>query len=312
MSKQPLIDQLDQAVTAILADPAVVPSSVDASLVDLLHLARDLSELPRPDFKARLLSDLERKAFMSKILQLRPGFRTVTPYLLPPSADFVDFAKRVFGAEETFHGATSPTSFHAELRIGDSMLMVGVGSGRSMPATLSVHVPDADATYRRALEAGAVSLEPLKNEHGNRFGCVQDSAGNIWGIATLLGKHDIPEDLRTVTTCFYVTDTTKFIDFLKAAFDAEELERQEWPNGLWAKVRIGESIVAVGKPTNHAWCRPTRTMIYLYVPDADALYAQALQAGATSIHPPTDQRYGDRNGGVTDAWGNQWYMSTPL
>ena len=54
MSKQPLIDQLDQAITEILANPAVMRSSVDASLVDLLYVARDLRELPRPDFKARL------------------------------------------------------------------------------------------------------------------------------------------------------------------------------------------------------------------------------------------------------------------
>src|SRR5215831_5085772 len=125
MSKQPFIDQLDQAVTEILANPAVVPSSVDASLVEMLRLARDLKGLPRPDFKARLRSELERKASMStKIVQFRQGFRTVTPYLLPPSGDFIDFAKRVFAAEETERTVTSPTSFHAELRIGDSMLMI--------------------------------------------------------------------------------------------------------------------------------------------------------------------------------------------
>ena len=65
MSKQPNIDQLDLAITDILANPDVVPSSVDASLADLLIIARDLSAMPRPDFKARLRSELERKASMS-------------------------------------------------------------------------------------------------------------------------------------------------------------------------------------------------------------------------------------------------------
>ena len=103
MSKQPLIDQLDRAVAAILADPAGESPAVDVSLVDLLQVARDLRGLPAPSFKARLRSDLERKASMStqtstaKVVQYRPGFRSVTPYVLPPSADFIDFAKRAFG-----------------------------------------------------------------------------------------------------------------------------------------------------------------------------------------------------------------------
>src|ERR1041384_754448 len=99
MSKQPLIDQLDRAVTAILTDPAGEPPAVDASLVDLLQLARDLRGLPAPAFKARLRSELasvsERNASMStetstaKVIQYRPGFSSVTPYILPASAAFI-------------------------------------------------------------------------------------------------------------------------------------------------------------------------------------------------------------------------------
>ena len=54
------------------------------------------------------------------------------------------------------------------------------------------------------------------------------------------------------------------------------------------------------------------TWEFEHVPDADAAYDQAIRAGAQSIHLPADQPYGDRNGGVTDRWGNQWYMGTPL
>jgi uncharacterized glyoxalase superfamily protein PhnB len=53
-------------------------------------------------------------------------------------------------------------------------------------------------------------------------------------------------------------------------------------------------------------------MIHMYVPDCDALYQQALRAGATSIQVPADQSYGDRMAGVLDSWGNMWYMATPL
>src|SRR5438045_3936685 len=115
MSKQPLIDQLDDAISRILRDPDAQPPSVDAAVLGLLGIARDLSELPMPDFKARLRTDLERISSMStKVVAFRPGFRTVTQYLLPPNAEFVDLLKAVFGAEETARHASSPSSFHSE------------------------------------------------------------------------------------------------------------------------------------------------------------------------------------------------------
>src|SRR5947208_12312796 len=120
MSKQPLIDQLDEAIRGILQDPDAQPASVDASIVELLAVARDLRDLPEPDFKARLKADLERKISMStkvKEVVFRPGFRTVTPYLLPPDAEYIDFLKGVFGAEETERTVTSPAGFHSEVRI---------------------------------------------------------------------------------------------------------------------------------------------------------------------------------------------------
>jgi PhnB protein len=52
------------------------------------------------------------------------------------------------------------------------------------------------------------------------------------------------------------------------------------------------------------------TMIYLYVPDADAVYAKALAAGAVSVQAMQDQYYGDRSGGVKDVSGNLWYIAT--
>jgi PhnB protein len=315
MSKQLLIDQLDRAITEILERGAIQSASVDASLTDLCDAASDLVVLPRPEFKAQLRRELERKWSMSatKPVQFRPGFRTVTPYLLSPSADFIDFAKHAFGAEETERTVTSPTSFHAELRIGDSMVMVGVGQPRPMPAELAVNVPNSDEVYQRALAAGAVSLEPMMEAHGLRFGCVQDVAGNQWFISTRLGGDYKPEHHHTITTCLHVEGAAKFIDFVRAGLGGTELERHEGPEGrvFSSLIRIGNSVIAVGDPGSHVWTRPMPTMMYLYVPDVDALYDQAIRAGAQSIHPPADQFYGDRSGGITDAWGNQWYMATP-
>jgi PhnB protein len=74
----------------------------------------------------------------------------------------------------------------AEIRIGDSLVMVSsVGPRDPMPAFLYLYVDDIDATYQRALEAGAVSLEePQDMPYGDRRGMVKDPSGNIWQIAT--------------------------------------------------------------------------------------------------------------------------------
>jgi uncharacterized glyoxalase superfamily protein PhnB len=93
----------------------------------------------------------------------------------------VTFIQQVFGAQGSFQGER-PT----ELRIGDSMLMVSAAIEREpMPAFLYVYVEDADATYRRALERGATSLEaPQDMPYGDRRAMVRDAWGNTWQIAT--------------------------------------------------------------------------------------------------------------------------------
>jgi uncharacterized glyoxalase superfamily protein PhnB len=62
----------------------------------------------------------------------------------------------------------------------------------------------------------------------------------------------------------------------------------------------------------HAEFQPMPTSLYLYVEDADALYKRALRAGATSLYEPADQPYGDRNGGIRDPFGNEWYIGTHI
>jgi uncharacterized glyoxalase superfamily protein PhnB len=315
MSKQPLFDQLDDLITRMLESRDGARPSADPSLVELVRVAGELRDLPSRDFKASLKAELERNAIMSaKTFSVRPGFRTITPYLLPPGPEYVDFLKNVFGAEETFRGETGPGRFHAELRIGDSMLMVGVGSGRKMPVGLQLYVPNVDEVYKRAVEAGCKELEPVYDAHWEpiRLGCVQDPAGNAWSIVTHLGDSYIPEGRHSLLAGFAAAGAARLIEFMKQAFEAKELQRWEWPGGLYASLRIGESVVGVSEASGHEWMAPMPAMVHMYVPDCDALYQQALRAGATSLQVPTDQKYGDRMAGVLDAWGNMWYMATPL
>jgi len=115
----------------------------------------------------------------------------------------------------------------------------------------------------------------------------------------------------SLTPYLHVANAAAEIDFLKHVFSAEELGRFPSPDGsriMHAEVRIGDSMVEMGEAQGKY--PPMPTMFYLYVPDCDAVYQRALAAGATSISEPVDQPYGDRNGAVKDAFGNQWYIST--
>jgi PhnB protein len=112
------------------------------------------------------------------------GWHTVTPRItVDGAADLVEFLKHTFGATGDFRSDRP-----SEMRIGDSLIMVtNVGLRESMPAFLYVYVDDADATYRRALEAGAAALEdPQDMPYGDRRGMVKDRWGNVWQIATHL------------------------------------------------------------------------------------------------------------------------------
>jgi len=122
----------------------------------------------------------------------------------------------------------------------------------------------------------------------------------------------VPEGFHTVTPYLVVPGVAKLIDFLKQAFDAQEVERHLRPDGTvqHAEVRIGDSIIMMGEPQPPQKSMPA--MILLYVADTDTLYKRALEAGATSVREPADQPYGDRTGGVEDSCGNQWWVATRI
>src|SRR5262249_1707041 len=96
------------------------------------------------------------------------------------------------------------------------------------------------------------------------------------------------------------------------AFGAQELFRAQSPDGVihHARIQVGDSIVEMGEA--HGPYQPMPSTFYLYVPNVDAAYHQALQAGAHSLSEPADQDYGDRNAGVQDPFGNTWYISTHI
>jgi PhnB protein len=114
-------------------------------------------------------------------------YRTVTPYLLVPDADVeLAFLKAAFGGTEMNCQRNSDNRvMHAEIQIGDSLVMLGQAGGRWTPrsAALYLWIDDVDATYARALRAGATSeSEPEDKPYGHRNAGVIDQNGVTWWI----------------------------------------------------------------------------------------------------------------------------------
>src|SRR5271169_618975 len=117
------------------------------------------------------------------------GYHTVTPYLtVADAAAQIDFLKRGLGAEEKYrHNDDTGRVRHAEVRIGDSMVMIGQAREpwTPKPTNLYLYVEDVDALYQRAVDAGGKSIQKPANQfYGDRTAGVEDSQGNSWWMGT--------------------------------------------------------------------------------------------------------------------------------
>jgi uncharacterized glyoxalase superfamily protein PhnB len=114
------------------------------------------------------------------------GYRTLSPYLVVEDAEaLLEFVSQVFGTDVRRRMRGEAGGTHAELELGDSVLMVGEGGGMSRPAMLHVYVEDAEAVYERALAAGATSAaEPHDTSFGDHRAAFDDRWGNQWWVAT--------------------------------------------------------------------------------------------------------------------------------
>ncbi len=118
--------------------------------------------------------------------------------------------------------------------------------------------------------------------------------------------------LTSITPYIVISKAAEFIEFLTAAFGAEERLRVPTPDGkiMHAEVRIGNGAIEIGDADEEHPSAPTD--IHLYADDADRTFDRALEAGATSIYRPTDDHpSGDRWGALIDPFGNDWYIATP-
>src|SRR5579862_8619514 len=331
MVKRSLIQQLDDAVAQLLAHPAApapqVTDGASGGLPALVEVAVALRDVPRPEFKAQLMKDLERKISMGTPASAktaaplqkydREGFHSVIPYLrIANGAALIDFLKAAFGAQEGSRSLNPDGSLmHGEVRIDGSLVEISDATAEAppLPMGMILAVPDADAAYERAIAAGAKSLHPpVLQPYGDYEGSVADPSGNEWYITTRRVSEHSPADQPAIVSGAKARNAAQLITFFKDAFGADDSIRHDGPGGtvVHARLKFGDSYFAIGDERGKYRAKPGTFRVF--VPNVDEIYAQAIRAGATSIEPPADKPYGERNAAVNDPEGNRWFIATHL
>jgi PhnB protein len=144
---------------------------------------------------------------MADVKPIPKGYHSVTPYLIiNGAAAALDFYKKAFGAVELFRMEHEGKIGHAEIKIGDSPVMLadeqpGMGyvSPQALggtPVSLMIYVDDVDTIYKQAIDAGGVELKAVQDQfYGDRSGNFKDPFGHVWTVAT--HKEDItPEEMN--------------------------------------------------------------------------------------------------------------------
>jgi uncharacterized glyoxalase superfamily protein PhnB len=330
MPKRSPAEQLDLFISALLARPPQRPAPrPNTSVAKIATLARTLRDLPRPEFKSALKADLQRRTSMNEAAApspapkkptqfRRPDFPNIAPYFLVKGAPkFIDFLVSAFeGTERIRVPRPDGAIMHAEVAIGNSVIELGDANEQYPQRSMTTHlyVPDADATYNRALQAGAIPIYAPSDDHpsGDRWGAAKDPFGNTWYIATRKSPMPSPEGFLTVQPYLHLRDAHNMIPFAEAALGAAATGVHKSPDGkvLHATIEIAGATFEIDEAQGEV--QPTQSYLHVYVPDTDAIYAQALRAGATAVTPPNIAPYGDRAATVKDPFGNTWFLATYL
>ncbi|PTX99560.1 hypothetical protein DB346_17135 [Verrucomicrobia bacterium LW23] len=127
-----------------------------------------------------------------------------------------------------------------------------------------------------------------------------------------MSKPFIRKGYTAVSPYLIVNGAAALLDFMRNVFGAKEMIRMPTPSGsiAHASVEIHGAVIELADATER-W-KPMPTSLHIYVPDTDATFKAALNAGATILMEPADQFYGERSASVEDAWGNQWHIATML
>ena len=144
---------------------------------------------------------------MADVKPIPEGYHSVTPYLIcKGAAQALDFYKTAFGAAELFRMEHNGQIGHAEIKIGDSPIMLADEQPEmkylspttlgGTPVSIMIYVDDCDTIYKQAIAAGAVEVKALQDQfYGDRSGTLTDPFGHVWTVAT--HKEDVsPEEIE--------------------------------------------------------------------------------------------------------------------
>ena len=351
MAERSIIDQLDDAVSALLAEREPAVSETDRELAELVEVARELRGLPSEQFRAALKEQIGGKDNMStaakKIESTPQVSASIIPYLCyRDAAAAIDFYKRAFGATELMRLAEPSGKIgHAELQIGNALFMisdeypdydaVSAETIGGSPIKLHLYVPDVDQFAERAIAAGATLSRPIEDQsYGDRAGQLKDPFGYTWMVAThkedvsvadmqkgfdefLTERESKPKSKKHKREGLYTV--TPYI-IAKPAVELVDFVKQAF--GAVEAFRSTGSAgglhceVKIGDSPVMIGGGPTfderPVAIHLYADNVDEVYANAIAAGATSLGEPSDQEYGERIAAVKDIGGNEWYIARRL
>jgi PhnB protein len=201
------IEQLNRAIDVMLARTDGKPAKVEATVEPLVRVAADLRDLPREEFKARLKSELmEGRKTMSTVAEPVAAVHTMaTPRLVfKDAAKAIEFYKQAFGAKEIMRFEAGGGLPHAEIKIGDSSIMLsdewpegGRFSAETLggtPVQMSLVVEDVDSFAEQAVAAGLKTILPIRDQfYGHREGRFVDPFGYMWNISTVKEEMSVEE-----------------------------------------------------------------------------------------------------------------------
>jgi PhnB protein len=133
---------------------------------------------------------------MANVKPIPEGYHSVTPYLIiKGAAQALEFYKQAFGATELFRMEHNGQIGHAEIKIGDSPIMLADEQPEmkylspqtlgGTPVSIMIYVDDVDTTYKQAIDAGGVEVKAIQDQfYGDRSGTLTDPFGHVWTVAT--------------------------------------------------------------------------------------------------------------------------------
>lgn len=252
---------------------------------------------------------------------------TTVRYIVDNVNTAMDFYTQHLGFEVKLHPAPG---FAALERNGLRLLLNqpgAGGAGQDMPDgqtptsggwnRIQIQTDNIESVFADLKEKKVPFRSGIIEGKGGKQVLLEDPSGNPVELfepgrpakSTGTGASYKREGYSTVTPYLAIREADKLVEFLVEVFDAEEhrLIRGEDGSFMHGEFRIGNSLVMIGDVQDRY--DPFPGMLYVYVPDVDETYRQALEHGATSVEKPANQDYGDRRAAFTDPSGNRWYVA---